>query len=194
MGVSDRSRYQQSGYLTCPEDILGDVAYCLPFEIDMIQRTLGNIKDERFNVADDIRQAMTGSSETWHDNPTAEVLFSYMSQLDSKEIKLHKALRYLRKLPLPLVEMDFVTAGSKARIQVAGPAFDLLVVGNAPLRRPDTIDDADVSTIDAPISRAILGKQVGETGVFEVGGATREVTLLGIDQIAIQTISSYATE
>jgi transcription elongation GreA/GreB family factor len=178
-------------YISSVEQLEEGVFYCLPSDVAQLDSELESIAAQRTMLADELTDAMGQSSETWHDNAPADVLYSLQRQLNQREATMRKAARTLRLLPYPEADLDFITVGSRVDCDMAGDRLRLDIVGNLPIHRPYRENDIEVASIAAPISRALLGKRIGETAIAEIG-PTRSTSILifGIEQLQPHSIET----
>lgn len=170
-------------YISSPEQLKPGAFYCLPHEKRLLSAQLQDIEAYRHNLAKDIAQAMEQSSETWHDNAPADVLFSDLKQIDKKEMKLLAASRELITVAYPTEAVDFVTIGSRVLCDIGGDQFFLDILGNIPVNGPE-IENVDQGTIAAPLPRSLLGKKTGEVATADINGRQVTISVVAIDQLA----------
>jgi transcription elongation GreA/GreB family factor len=175
----------QPRYISSPEQLEAGAFYCLPHEKRLLAAQLKDIEARRHGLAKDIAQAMEQSSETWHDNAPADVLFGDLKQIDKQEMKLLAASRELIMVSYPSEAVDFVTIGSRVLCDVQGDNFLLDVLGNIPVSSPE-IEGIDQGTIAAPLPRSLLGKKEGEVAMAVINGRELAITVVAIDQTAQQ--------
>lgn len=175
-------------YITSPTDIDPDKYYGLPHEVRLMEAQIGAIRDSRSELADHIEDAMSQSSETWHDNAPADALFGEMYQLDSRESGLIRASRNLIRLAYPTHDVEFATIGSRVLCSIAGSEFLLDLTGNIPLSGQGHRDDYDVErgSLVAPMPQSLLGAHENTTRSANINDRVIDIKVISIDQEAQQ--------
>lgn len=158
----------------------------LPHEIFMLKEKLGSFATEQMRNADLKREAMEQSSETWHDNAPMDAANSAQVALNSRvQPFLHLWMNHLVVDYVPQ-DTPAVWLGSRARISMGTDEFSVDIVGMQGLYVPRGIDDPEVVSYFAPLGQSLLSLKVGDVGSYAVRGSLLEVTVLDIDQLAIQ--------
>jgi transcription elongation GreA/GreB family factor len=173
-------------YITDVSQLEPSVYYALPHEVAELEREVASIRIHRAELSGHISDAMEQSSETWHDNAPADALFGAMRQLDTREVKLAAASRKIVLLAYPTADLEVVTIGSRVLCLQGSEEFFVDIAGNLPLTRAVHDTDIEVATVNAPMTRALLGRAEGETVDYEVGSRRFNIAVLAINQTVQQ--------
>ncbi|MBP6961923.1 GreA/GreB family elongation factor [Candidatus Saccharibacteria bacterium] len=170
-------------HITSASQITEGTFYCLPHEEVLMHEQIGHVKNKRGVLAGDITEAMEQSSETWHDNAPADALFGEMRVLDLHGTKLAVAKRNLVIVRYPEPDFNQITIGSRVGCIMLGEEFEMDITGNLPIALKSD-GDVEKSSIDAPITQALLGALVNSVVEFTVDGRDIEVIVSTLNQTA----------
>lgn len=155
----------------------------LPFEVMLIERKLQSLGIKQEELSRLIGEAMSESSETWHDNAPAEAVKSQSVVVAAEANKLIEVLHNSEVFPYADADYPLVTLGSKVSLKFAGSEeLDTYVVtGNF---RELLDDDASTAvTVYSPLGSALLGRTAGETIEYPVGERKIAVELVEVTQL-----------
>lgn len=180
-------------FITSPEQIAPESYYALPHEVVLMRAELDGITLKRSGIAGHIDEAMSQSSETWHDNAPAEALFHEMGLIDRREASLRNAQRRLHVVAYPPIVFRLVTIGSRVICSLGGEEFPMDITGNLPIAMEEQ-NGVEIGSIEAPIPRAILGLAAGQTAMADIHGRELPVHVLDVDQLAQREFYEGAAE
>jgi len=163
------------------EELLAERQPILPFELSSLVSKHEGHKVEQVELGESMTDAMSQTSETWHDNGAADALNAASRALAHRADVVINGIRNGVEIPYPNPEDKQVTMGSLIHVQFSGDdlAYPHFLTGM--LREaPDALktllpEDTAIVTVSSPFGRAILGSEVGDTCTFHVG--SRNVTL-----------------
>jgi transcription elongation GreA/GreB family factor len=157
----------------------------LPFELVLAQRALVSHVARQSELGNNLREAMSQSSETWHDNAPADALNRESVNLAAIAEQTIKVIRNAEIFDYEEDLSDKITLGSIVTVRYgASRALSALILTGVSREVPDEIirqleidaEDVDVVTLSSPIGRAIFGKSTGDKVVFTAPNG-REITL-----------------
>jgi transcription elongation GreA/GreB family factor len=159
---------------------LGDVI--LPQEVDLIEKRLADLSASQQRIIQE-KKAVTGGDD-WHDGAfratdnEAKILSEQASKLGA----------YLRStvIEYPDENETRATLGSRVKVSQSGDVYDVDIVGVPSLHKTDPDEDIATCSIESPLAKSIIGKQVGHTAVFNVGTRRQQVDVIAVDQSAMQ--------
>lgn len=154
----------------------------LPQEKDLIEKRLADLDASQRRVVQE-KIDVTGGDD-WHDGAfratdnEAKILSDQASKLGA----------YLRStiIEYPDENETRATLGSRVTVNQAGDTYDVEIVGVPLLHETAVTDDVMACSIESPLARSIIGKQVGHTAVFNVGDRRQQVEVVSVDQTAMQ--------
>ena len=162
----------------------------LPLEGILIQAKFKQLSDKQAEIARDLNDAMSQTSETWHDNAPADVanLASNLNAVSAE--KLINAMRGAVILDYPQ-SAERGTLGNLLHITNGdGKTRSLFLAGYAPDIKDYLKPEIDVITLKSPVGDALIGAEAGEQREYKVGRRVLSVTLDRIEP----PISAFAAE
>lgn len=161
----------------------------LQFELDAARGALEACGAEQERLGKLLGEAMTQSSETWHDNAPADVI-NELSRVNVAAAGEASALiENAQVFEWPINQLE-ITLGSLALIEYVQPPLDqeLLLMTGTPCEIGDDILDfmprgkeVEISTIGSQTGKALLGKEVGQSVRYTVSnGRSFELKILEI--------------
>jgi transcription elongation GreA/GreB family factor len=158
----------------------------LPQEKDLIEKRLADLDASQKRVIQEKKDVAGG--DDWHDGAfratdnEANVLFDQASKLGA----------YLRSTIIEYPDEDETraTLGSRVTVSQSGDTYDVEIVGVPLLHETVTSDDVMACSIESPLARSIIGKQVGYTAIFNVGDRRQQAEVVSIDQTAMRRFVS----
>lgn len=159
----------------------------LPFEVEVAKSAMAKLARKQQQLGEALGEAMSQSSETWHDNAPAEAV-SHASLVLSESAKPVQRILGEGVTFEYSDEVDVVTLGSvvTARFDNSQEAIRYLITG-ATRELPESIgqfsDKVSVVTLSSPIGKAMFNAKVGDTVEFKVGKRKRAVIIDGINML-----------
>jgi len=157
----------------------------------MIEVSLEALAAEQRNMAVVRAEAMSQSSETWHDNAPADAANLEASRVTSAA----KAL--VRLLGTPIIDYPpeaspIIEIGSFVLLDIWGMRVGAAVVGASQIYQESDLagvegtDENMFVGVNSALGLAILGRSAGNQGSYEAADQTFTFTVLGIDQKLIK--------
>lgn len=163
----------------------------LAHERERIKKLMESLGAEQAVVAEIRREAMSQSSETWHDNAPADATLHELGRIADAGRKLHELLNKPDH-PDPDVNSPIIQIGSLAILQIWGDTVGIAVVGSPLLYRDDEFEDIlEVDEVvilgpESPLGSSLIGKQVGSEGAYETeSGGSFTYIVEGVDNAAV---------
>ncbi len=149
----------------------------LPVELVIAEESLRIHIQKQKALSKSFSEAMSQSSETWHDNAPAESVVS-----DSKVIAAtaEKAAMILALADVISDDIednnDKVSLGSSVSLKLSsGKIIELILTGATP-----KISNMRCMTLTSPLGYAVFGKQVGDVVNYTVGSNKVSVTIVAV--------------
>ena len=164
------------------DQILEGKEYLLPHELELARDELTIIEEKVRIYGENMHEAMSQSSETWHDNAPADAIRHEAQVVMQRRGAVEKLLTRAVRLEYPPTDFERVTVGSRVRVQIDdNPASDIDIVG-AQFASREEDGDVLVCTLRAPLVNPILGKRIGDVTTTKINGKNVVITVLGLDQ------------
>lgn len=157
------------------------VTYLLPHEYELLTAIMEQLSSEQKELGVHLGDAMSQSSETFHDNAPQEAIVSEAAVLVKRAEPVIKALGAYRVVHYPEVDCDYITLGSTAHIILNGEKMTVRIVGASWLY-PNYNDEIEKISLMAPLAEVLLGKKEEENITTEIHGRRTQVEILQIEQ------------
>ncbi len=119
------------------------------------------------------------TSETWHDNPAFDDIQQQSRMYYAEFRKLKNDLDRAQLIEAAPTVRDVVAIGSRVHVVVNERAtFDVVVCSYRCFH--ESTDDIDFVSYVAPLASSLLGKKVGDEGIFQTGDRRMSVVITGI--------------
>src|SRR5690606_8699834 len=131
-------------------------------------------------------EAMSQSSETFHDNAPAESIRDEQEILLRRAKPLMQILRHHVVIDYPDPKSNIASIGSRVTVQYdnSNERFDIDIVGYRP-SSAEYFNDTEIISYESPLAAAILGNQPG-TKVY-IGDPPVSLDIIEVNQTAVQT-------
>lgn len=142
-----------------------------------MQSQLHELIEKQGDLAKDLGEAMSQTSETWHDNAPADVI-NVAGALNAQTAeKLVSVIRDAVVLDYPENE-EKVTIGSGLGILFPnGNERTVLLAGHMAGIKEYLAEGVNAVTVKSPIGEALLGAKEGDTVAYRVGARVLEATV-----------------
>jgi transcription elongation GreA/GreB family factor len=169
----------------------------LPFERELAEEDFQTHVDEQHSLSKTLGEAMSQSSETWHDNAPADAVATASIALYERAVKTAEVVHKGVIFDYPEADESRVTLGSLVGYffgSAAGPEDFVYLTGRT-RRLPDPITkamglvldvpsaDVEVATINSPLAISMLGKVVGERFDYAPNGKSVAITINRVLQL-----------
>jgi transcription elongation GreA/GreB family factor len=160
------------------QDMKDEKLLILEFDREVAEARIVEIEQKILDLAPEIHEALTQSSETWHDNAPFESLRDKRSAYIA-EIRSIKATLYNSTKQIPRGKPDVVNVGHKVSVhnQKTGKQNTYYLTGDWTLMAGEQHEGSVVVSRRSPLGQTLIGKRVGEPFVFN--GAEMVVTTVG---------------
>jgi transcription elongation GreA/GreB family factor len=153
----------------------------LPIEGVLVQARFRQLSERQKELAKDLSEAMSQTSETWHDNAPADVANMASALNAASAEKVISAMRSSVVLDYPQ-SVKRGTLGNLFRIATEGDKTrSLFLAGYASDVKEYLKPGIDVVTLKSPVGNAILGAKAGATIDYHVGRRTLSIALDAIE-------------
>lgn len=139
----------------------------LPFEIQSLQIRWEEFAEKQKELGAIMREAMSESSETWHDNAPADAVMNDSKTLTTRALAVARLLGHSHELEYPKGSQP-VTLGSIVGIQFRGdPEVENYLLTGAVREIPEQIagnlpSETEAVTLSSPMGEALFGSSIGE--------------------------------
>jgi len=129
-------------------------------------------------------EAMTTTSETWHDNAQADAVTMQSHILESQAKDVIAALKSRFIIPYEQDEQDKVSIGALVDVLIGQSPQTIFMTGKQ-RRLPGDIaeilgEDTTAANVQSPIGAAIFDQSVGAVASYKVGERQLQVTVVSI--------------
>lgn len=155
----------------------------LPLEVGLIEERMSGIDERKAGIAQERAAIAEQSGDNWHDGAFRESDREVL-QVEAEYNKLSDRLHSII-VDYPEDGDEQVTLGSRVTINNGGTESKLDIVGFASIHDKKA-NGVMPASLEAPIIQSILGKYAGEMAVLKIGGSTRDVAIVEIDQQALR--------
>ena len=152
----------------------------LPFELELIYRDMRYHIDEQHRLGIVMGEAMTQSSETWHDNAPAEAIANESKILSERADRVAKLIgsRALFDYVAPDAVEDGITLGSIVDVEYVNDneVERIVITGVSRQLTPEVEQisicgsencEVEAVTISSPLGSALLGRESGDVVEFK---------------------------
>lgn len=169
----------------------------LPFELETMQASFNGLVHEQSTLGTLLGEAMSQSSETWHDNAPAEILTADSRVLARRANYISTAMEGAVTFGYPNPLLKVATLGSLVTYHYVEDPEDIEAVYIAGQTRelPEDIlkqlkenneHEIRAITLATPLGRALLGKKIGQLAEYSVNGRrTISLQLNRIEQFTL---------
>ena len=149
----------------------------------LLSELLGHVATQG-NLTEMLGEAMSTTSETWHDNAQADAIVMQSAILEKQAGDVIQKLHTSRVVDVYEGEHSTVTIGSVAELRLNRSPMSVLLLGSS-RELPEGMENDELMVVNmsSPIGRAIFDKEVGEDAHYEVNGRQFTVTINSIDSI-----------
>ncbi len=175
----------------------------LPFELEFAKRAFQAQIMRQSELGRRLGEAMSQTSETWHDNAAADAVTSDSAALTESANYIGRIIHESDVFPYEVETDEGVTLGSLVGVRFgASQDVSYLYITGSTRELSDEIkselpkvEDIAVATIFSPIGRALLGVKAGEVAQFEApnNGRTIEIHVDTLQQVILPTHSAEPT-
>lgn len=129
-------------------------------------------------------EAMSTTSETWHDNAQADAITMQSAILEKQASGAIDALKSSRLIEKVAGPTDTVTIGTIVSLFLSGEQMKVLVLGYS-RKLPAEITDENIMPINVsgPLGAAIFDKRIGDKTSYEVNGRVFNVVIESVETI-----------
>ena len=167
----------------------------LEHERQAVHALLADLAYEQSEVAEIRREAMTQSSETWHDNAPADAAMHESGRIAESAKNLQKLLEKVTE-PYPDEASTTIQLGSFAIVSIWGTTVGTAIVGVPQAYKEEDfeavaqdLDETIITSPEAPLGAALWGLTQDTTGQYSLeGGRSFDFTVLGVDQEVIRRL------
>lgn len=164
----------------------------LPFEKMILRGRFDSLASEQLRLGNELGEAMSQSSETWHDNAPAEAVRDQSFITANRALALQALFRDSMDVPYPSRQEDKVTLGSIVDVRYGSDLRIERYIITGVVRDIEDIEaatgvilsteeqDVDAVTVLSPLGKNLLGTAVGDTVVYE---ANEKTFSLSVDQV-----------
>lgn len=153
----------------------------LPIEANLITRQFAHLTGKQSELAKLLNEAMTQTSETWHDNAPAD-------HVNLESIKTSNAAERVIKAMTSAVVFDYpeeteeVTLGSAIEAEVGGNGDkNMLLVGYSQDIKEFLVPNVAVFSLQSPLGEAVLGAKRGQEIQYSVGARAMSLVVRSIN-------------
>jgi transcription elongation GreA/GreB family factor len=141
--------------------------YILPHDREYATRRIQAIDAEIQAMGPDFYEALTQSSETYHDNAPFDALREQQGVLQAEQQMLKEVLARAHPSP-PKLHAKKVSIGHKVTVayETTGTSATYIIVGNWSYRIGQQAQGATIVSCIAPLTSILLGRSVGEVVEF----------------------------
>lgn len=152
----------------------------LPFESALLQEKLALLTEEQARRGRLMQEAMSQSSETWHDNAPADALAAQSRTATEQVAGIKQTVDAAIEVSYPSEVERVVTLGSLVFVRFGqGDACPVFISGSvrdvSDIKEISVPDDSEVVTLQSPLGRAMLDTREGQLVSYEVRG--RDMTV-----------------
>lgn len=153
----------------------------LPQEVALVEKKLAYLAGEQARIIQE-KVEVTGGDD-WHDG-------AFRATDNEAKIVVEQAGKlgeYLRStiIEYPEPSETRVTLGSRVTLNQDGDVFDVEIVGVPLLHEPDDFDEVLACSIESPMAKGIIGKEIGYIALLKIGNREQHIELIKVDQEAM---------
>jgi transcription elongation GreA/GreB family factor len=134
-------------------------------DLILLDERVKTLQQEIFALGEEFEEAVTQSSETWHDNAPFDFARDKQSLLQQELLQL----RMIRRESLKYAPKRTVKVQIGSKVILGGPRELKIMIGGNWVGR-SMVDGYKLITCEAPIALLLLGKKVGDE--VELPGVT----------------------
>lgn len=174
-------------YETQREGIEAGAYYILPNEVESLSARLALLGVTQEELGTLLNEAMTQSSETFHDNAPADAINSASHIVTSEANTIIRVLHYAARIPYPETT-DQMRIGNIVSVVYEDDDVPERVLLTGYTRKVDTSainteDEISVVSAGSPMGLALLDAHVGEQVGYEVNERNFKLGVVAIDSI-----------
>jgi transcription elongation GreA/GreB family factor len=157
----------------------------LPFEQRQLEIELLGHAATQSELGALLGEAMTTTSETWHDNAQADAVTMQSHILEKQAKYVIGALKNRMIVPYEQDEQDKVSIGALVHVLIGRSPETMFLTGRQ-RRLPEEVtaivgEDTTTVNMQSPIALAIFDKTEGEVSSYQVGEREFKVTVVSIE-------------
>lgn len=156
----------------------------LPFERKRAEQSFSQLVGRQAELGQLMRNAMTQSSETWHDNAPADVIRNESQITASIAETAIKVLQHGREFGYEISD-DTISLGSIVNIRYdnTGKIVSIFLTGvTRDIKSFISDDNINGVTITSPVGKAILGLSTGDSTEIIVGEKILPISIISVRQ------------
>lgn len=153
--------------------ILSGATPVLAFEVDVAQSAFQGLVKEQIGLGKALGEAMSQSSETWHDNAPADAVVHASSLVAVRAKRVGSLINNGVVIEYPALDEQIATLGTVVRYHFEGDdEIESILITGATRTLPDEIvesvglaegESLSAATVSSPLVASLLGKTAGET-------------------------------
>lgn len=155
----------------------------LPFEVVLIGNRISHIEQRKNEIALERAAIAEQSGDSWHDGAFRESDKEVL-HVEGEERRLKDRLKS-SVVQYPDDSETRATLGSRIVLRNGAKDTRIDIVGFSAIHDKKSAD-AMPASLDAPVVQQIIGKMTGEVTTLNVGGSSRELEIIAIDQNALR--------
>ena len=168
----------------------------LPFELELAKNALQNHIKKQNELGKLMREAMTQSSETWHDNAPADVICGESKVLAQTAEQPNKVINFGEVFDYETNLEAGATLGSLVGVRYDewDEYINLYLTGSTHVLPPEILEtitkpdiETQVITLSGPMGKQILGKQSGDRfNLILENDRKMPITVMSVEHIKIE--------
>lgn len=160
----------------------------LPFELEELKLEFEDLVIQQEVNGKLLGEAMSDSSETWHDNAAADTINAASVGLTSKAKAIIKRLREAVVIEYPSSEDDEATLGSLVYLSFNGGSPEPMLITAITPRLSEVYSnqvphDCEVVTMTSPLGMVLVGAKAGQQVTCDVNGRRLSITVVSVSQL-----------
>lgn len=156
--------------------------YILVTERYLIDNRLNDLAEAQKKIVQEKKDVAEQSGDNWHDGAFIAT-DNAANAVQSQAAAMFKA-RMSTVVQLPAETEQRVTIGSTVTVKQSGLPYKLMIVGMASLYHLN--NDIEVCSVLAPLARAIIGTQCGESVIVNLNKKEQTIDIIDVDQLHAQ--------